>query len=401
VKARLAACALACGLAGTPLAAAQKSTAAQAGHALRMRARAPGAGAGGPGQKAQPSEPLRPLPETVSEAIAAAVAEDMSRLGIPGLSIALAEGGGLRFAAGYGLADVENEVEATADTVYRYASVSKPITATAALQLAERGRLDLDAPVWRYCTAYPPKPWPVSPRQLLCHQGGVRSYAQGEQGLVRHFGSVPEALVLFKDDPLAYEPGTGVRYTTYGYCLLGCAVEGAAGRPFIDVLREDVFAPAGMTATVVDDPHVLVPHRAGGYLRTESGELANSGLADMTYKVPGGGLCGTAPDVARFGSALISGRLLGRATLDAMLTPQKLRNGRLTGFGLGLTIGTRAGHREAWHIGGQERVSTLLYLRPDTGLSIGILSNLEKVQTPLLELARRVADLTAPDHHAK
>jgi len=405
VTARLAAWALACGLAGAPVAFAQKSTPAragpQAGHALRMPAHAPGASAGGAGQKPQSSDPARPLPEAVSEAIAAAVAEDMSRLGIPGLSLALAEAGELRFAAGYGLADVENEVAATPDTVYRYASVSKPITATAALQLSERGRLDLDAPVWRYCTAYPPKSWPVSSRQLLCHQGGIRSYAEGEQGLVRHFGSVPEALVLFKDDPLAYEPGTAVRYTTFGYCLLGCAVEGAAGRPFIDVLREDVFAPAGMTATLVDDPRVLVPHRAGGYVRTEGGELANSGLADMTYKVPGGGLCGTAPDVARFGSALISGRLLGRATLDAMLTPQKLRNGRLTGFGLGLTIGTRAGHREAWHIGGQERVSTLLYLRPDTGLSIGILSNLEKVQTPLLELARRVADLTAPDHHAK
>ncbi|HXY40565.1 MAG TPA: serine hydrolase domain-containing protein [Vicinamibacteria bacterium] len=374
-------------------AAAQKHAATQGGHALRMPVHAAGAAAA--------TEPARPLPEALSEAIAAAVAEDISRLGIPGLSIALAEGGELRFAAGYGFADVENQVEATADTVYRYASVSKPITATAALQLAERGRLDLDAPVWRYCAAYPPKPWPVSSRQLLCHQGGVRGYAQGEQPLTRHFGSVREGLVVFKDDPLAYEPGTSVRYSTYGYCLLGCTVEGAAGRPFIDVLREDVFAPAGMTATLVDDPRLLVAHRASGYVRTESGDLVNSGLADMTYKVPGGGLCGTAPDVARFGSALVSGRLLGRATLAAMLTPQRLRNGRVTGFGLGLTIGIRAGQREAWHIGGQERVSTLVYLRPDTGLSIGILSNLEKVQAPLLELARRVADLTMADHPAK
>jgi CubicO group peptidase (beta-lactamase class C family) len=346
-----------------------------------------------PARQAQGGEPARSLPASVSEAIAAAVAEEMSRLGIPGLSVAMAEAGELRFAAGYGVADVENEVPATAETVYRYASVSKPITATAALQLAERGRLDLDAPVWRYCTAYPAKPWPVSSRQLLCHQGGVRSYGPGEQALTKHFASVPEGLVVFRDDPLAFEPGTAVLYSTYGFCLLGCAVEGAAGRPFIDVLREDVFAPAGMTATLVDDPRVLVPHRASGYARTESGDLVNSGLADMTYKVPGGGLCGTAPDVARFGAALLSGRLVGRATLAAMLTPQKLRTGRTTGYGLGLTVGAHAGHREAWHIGGQERVSTLLYLRPDTGLSIGILSNLEKVQMPLLELARRIAEL--------
>jgi serine beta-lactamase-like protein LACTB len=384
------ACALAFGLAATA-AAAQRHAATQGGHAVRAPVAPAGAAAG---LRQGQADAARPLPAPIPEAIASLVTEDMSRLGIPGLSIAVAEAGELRFASGYGFADVENEVPATTETVYRYASVSKPITATAALQLAERGRLDLDAPIWRYCSAYPPKPWTVSSRELLCHQGGVRSYAHGEQALTRHFATVPEVVTVFKDDPLVFEPGTAVLYSTYGFCLLGCAVEGAAGRPFIDVLREEVFAPAGMTSTLVDDPRVLIPHRADGYVRTENGDLVNSGLADMTYKVPGGGLCGTAPDVARFGAALLSGRLLSRATLAAMLTPQKLRTGRITGYGLGLTVGVHAGHREAWHIGGQERVSTLLYMRPDTGLSIGILSNLERVQTPLLDLARRIGDRT-------
>ena len=76
-----------------------------------------------------------------------------------------------------------------------------------------------------------------------------------------------------------------------------------------------------------------------------------------------------------------------------MLTPQRLRTGRVTGFGLGLTVGTHGGRREAWHIGGQEQVSTLIYLRPDSGLVVAVLSNLEKVQVPLLALGRRIADL--------
>ena len=100
----------------------------------------------------------------------------------------------------------------------------------------------------------------------------------------------------------------------------------------------------------------------------------------MTYKVPGGGLSSTAPDVARFGTALVSGRLLSADSLTQMLTRQKTRSGRVTGFGLGLALGSRGGRREAWHTGGQERVSTVIYLQPDSGLAVAILTNLEKVQ---------------------
>ena len=76
-----------------------------------------------------------------------------------------------------------------------------------------------------------------------------------------------------------------------------------------------------------------------------------------------------------------------------MLTRQKTRNGRITGFGLGLALGSRGGRREAWHTGGQERVSTVIYLQPDSGLAVSILTNLEKVQPHVLDLARLVADL--------
>ena len=340
----------------------------------------------------------RPLPEPLAESITLAVVDEMSRLGIPGLSIAIGDAGELRFAAGFGHADVENDVPASTDTVYRLASVGKPMTAVAALQLHERGRLELDGPAWQYCTAYPPKPSPVTVRQLLAHQGGVRGYRPGEFAQTRHFASLSEALALFREDPLAYEPGTTTLYTTYGYCLLGCVVEGAAGRPFDEVLREDVFRVAGMTATGPDEVRALVPHRAAGYIRQrQTGELLNSAFSDVSYKVPGGGLRGTAPDVARFGLSLLSGRLVGRATLQQLLTPQRLRSGRVTGFGLGVSLGMRRGAREAWHTGGQEQVSTLIYMRPDRGLVVVLLSNLEHVQTPLLDLGRRVSDLLTAD----
>ena len=333
------------------------------------------------------------LSAEVVEAVGSLVTGEMSRLGIPGLSLAVAAAGELRLETAFGYANVENDVEATPETVYRLASVSKPMTAVTVLQLAGRGLLDLDAPVWRYCPAYPPKPWAVTPRLLLSHQGGVRTYRPGEPPQTRRFERVADGIALFAGDPLAYEPGTSVTYTTYGYCLLGCAAEGAAGRRFADILRGQVFEPAGMTRTGPENLRALVAHRASGYVRSPSGELQNSALADVSHKVPGGGLVGTAPDVARFGLALLDGRLLSRAERDRMLTPQRTRAGRVTGFGLGLAVGRRGRRREAWHIGGQEQVSTILYLRPDSGLVVAILTNLEQVQGPLLDLARRVSDL--------
>jgi CubicO group peptidase (beta-lactamase class C family) len=317
----------------------------------------------------------------------------MSRFGIPGLSLAVAEGGAVRFEASFGFADVENEVRAKPETVYRLASVSKPVTATAVMKLAEDGRLDLDAPVSRYCVDFPEKPWPLTSRQLLYHKGGVRHYRPGELPNTRRATSLTDGLALFKDDPLAFEPGTRVLYSTYGYTVLGCVASVAAGRPFLAVLQENVFKPAGMTTTRFDDVRELIPGRAQGYIRDGYGRLLNSALADMTLKVPGAGLCGTAPDMARFGAALLAGRLVSRKTLREMLTLQKTRDGQVTAFGLGLSVGTRGGRTEAWHTGGHQRVSTVLYLRPDDGVVVAILTNLEDVQTEIFDLARRVADL--------
>jgi CubicO group peptidase (beta-lactamase class C family) len=345
------------------------------------------------GTLASTAASAQPLPE----ALRSAVLEEMGERGIPGLSVAVVEAGALRYDEGFGFADVENDVPARPETVYRLASVSKPMTAVTVLKQYERGRLDLDAPVWRYCAEFPEKPWPVTARELLCHQGGIRHYRPDEPAVTRRTSSFAESLAFFRDDPLLHEPGTAVQYSTYGYNLLGCAAAAAAGTSYLTALREDVLEPAGMTSTRDDDQRELIPNRAQGYFRDASGGLRNSALTDTSYKVPGGGLCGTAGDVARFGSALVSGRLLRPATLGLMLTRQRTRAGRLTGYGLGLTLAERQGRLEAWHPGGQERVSTLLYFVADRsvaerGQALAILTNLEGVQPQLLALARTLAD---------
>ena len=319
----------------------------------------------------------------------------MARLGVPGLSAAVVRERELRWSSGYGLADVENEVPATPATVYRLASVSKPITATAVLQLAERGRLDLDAPIQRYVPGFPEKPWPITTRQLLGHQSGIRNWTEEEFHNTRRFTSIGDALAPFKDDALLFEPGTRTQYTSLGFTLLGAVIEGAGGAPFMEQLRTSVFQPAGMESARDDDVFAIVPHRARGYHRRADGTLANAPLADTSNRTPGGGLVASVEDVARFASAVQRGVLLKPETLQMALTPQKVRGGRTTGYGLGWVLGRRGTRREAYHVGGQPQVSTVVYMLPEAGVAVAILADLEGVENGLLDLARQVAALAA------
>lgn len=340
---------------------------------------------------AVPAAAQAPLPPTKVVAIEAAIAAEMSRLGIPGVSAAVVLDHELRWSAGFGRTDVENNVPATASTVYRLGSIAKTITAAAVLQLAEKGKLDLDAPVQKYVPAFPTKQWPVTCRHLLAHLAGVRWYVDGEMESTRHYRTVTDGLDMFKDDPLAFEPGTAFLYSSYGYNLLGAAIEGASGTSYLEYVRKNVFEPAGMERAQADDVFAIIPNRARGYRKASTGDLRNSGLADTSNKIPGGGLVATAEDVARFAMALQGGVLLQKDTLARMMTRQTTRDGRVTGTGLGLFLGEREGVREAWHTGGQPQVSTVLYMQPDRRMAVALLTNLEGIGPVLLDLARQIA----------
>ena len=143
--------------------------------------------ASSPLQPGPATGPVATLPPGRVEAIEVVITNEVARLGIPGLSLAIAHEGELVFANGYGFADIENFVSARADTAYRLASISKSMTAVAALRLAEEGALDLDAPARGACPAYPVKRWTITSRQLLSHLGGGRHYRVGEQPLTRRY----------------------------------------------------------------------------------------------------------------------------------------------------------------------------------------------------------------------
>ena len=133
------------------------------------------------------------LPADKLEKIDKEITAAMSQQSIPGLSVAVVTDHKLRGSQGYGLADLENYVPAKAGTVYRLGSISKTITAIAVMQLAEQGKLKLDAPIQTYCPAFPQKQWPVTARLLLGHLAGVRHYkSDAEYANTRHFNSIVE-----------------------------------------------------------------------------------------------------------------------------------------------------------------------------------------------------------------
>jgi CubicO group peptidase (beta-lactamase class C family) len=350
-------------------------------------------------------EPGGLSPETVRR-VEEIVEAERIRMKIPGLSIAIAVDNRLRFARGYGMADLEQNVPAGPETVYRTGSIAKPITSTAVMQLAQEGRLDLDAPIQKYCPAFPEKNWPLTARHLLGHLGGIRHYRNSaESSGTAYYDSITSSLGLFKDEPLLHEPGTKFLYTTYGYSVLGCAVEGASGMSFEEYLRTKVFGPAGMNASGIDDYRRIIPRRARGYARMtgtmlarlsegqrrglKPDEIFNSTLHDTSMKVPGGGLVSTAPDLVRFALAMNQGTLVRPETRAQIWTQQKLRDGKMTDYGLGWSVGMADGEPAIYHSGGQSGVSTFLTLLPQRGLAIAVMSNLQDANVS--ELAIKVS----------
>ena len=323
---------------------------------------------------------------------------EMAQGKIPGLSVAIVSGEEVRYAKGFGMADLENSVAAKSTTVYRLGSMSKTITATAVMQLAEKGKLNLDKPVQEYCATFPEKPWPISARQLLAHLGGVRDYNNQkfleEYFSTRHYNSISEGLDIFKNDPLLQEPGTKYSYSTYGYNVLGCAIEGAAGMRYEDYIRDNILKPAGIAQTRVDEVSQIIADRARGYGKTRDGVVLNTGLADTSNKIPAGGLVSTVEDISRFAIALRNGKLLNNATVEQMWTLQRTRDGKSIPYALGWRVGERNGMKEVFHGGAAAGFSTFLYLLPEKNLAVVLMANLELLGAKQRdELARQIADI--------
>lgn len=313
------------------------------------------------------------------------VAKFMAARHVPGLAVAVVEQSKYQWSSGFGLADLEGNVPASEHTLFRLASISKTLTAVGAMQLWQLGQLDLDAAVQKYCAAFPRKPWPVTTRQVLGHVAGIRHYRSDSQedpesGNTRHFDNPIEAgLDFFKDDPLLTPPGAHYHYSTQGYTLVGCVMEGASGTSYADYMRRNVFIPAGMEQTRADDRFAIIPYRSRFYRKTAAGTVENADFLDSSYKLAGGGWLSSAQDMARFEVAILKDQLLHQATLELMWTQLKPADGTKAEdtYGLGWMLHTVHGVAAVGHTGSQQGTSTAFLIAPAQHAGVVVLANLE------------------------
>jgi len=322
------------------------------------------------------SAPLQMTPQHAS-AITALVERHVAAKQSTAVSVAIYTGQLPIWTHAAGKADVENDVAATPKSMFRLASISKPFTAVAIMRLVEMGKVNLDTPVQKYLPQFPRKRWPVTLRELLCHQSGIGWYRGSDMQSTRHFPSVTAGLEMFAKDPLLFEPGTRTLYSSYGFNLAGAVIEAVTHRPYAEFVHEEVLVPAGIESMRPDDVFAIIPHRARGYRLRSDGQVENCGLSDTSYKAPSGGWVATAEDVVRLARALMRGKILKEETRDLMWTPERLKNGAGTGYGLGWIIGEEQGIRVIEHSGGQPGSNTHLLLVPERSIAIAVLTNLE------------------------
>lgn len=310
----------------------------------------------------------------------------------PAVSIAVAIDGEIIWAEALGYADIESLTPATLESRFAIGSVSKSITATAAASLWEEGMLDLDTDIHDYVPDFPELPYPLTTRQLLSHQGGIRHYqfamippVFSENGLNEAFPTTGDALQLFENDPLLFEPDTDFAYSTFGYTLASAAMEGASGMGFLDLLQQRVFDPAGMTHTAADRHDAPAADRVSDYiwLRLVDGVLP-APETNSSYKWAGGGLVSTPTDLVRFGNALLGSDLVSEESRAVMFTPRTTADGEINPqyYGLGWRIGGLYYPRGSDNIiplinhGGTAMGGTaIVLLQPESGIVIAMTAN--------------------------
>lgn len=319
------------------------------------------------------------------ERVDAAMHAEMEKQHAVGLAVGVIRNGRIAYLRGYGFEDREEEIPVSPKTLFRWASCSKPVTAVAAMQLVQQRKLGLEDDVRKYVPEFPEQDSTITVRQLMCHQGGIVHYRNGKVVRTRAeyetrfpFEDVINALDRFKESPLVAMPGERYSYSTHGFILLSAVVQRAGDEKFADQVAKRIVKPCRMTTLQPDYQWDDIPHRAVGY-RLRGDKVVRSTDTDVSWKLGGGGFLSNVEDFARFGEALINGRLLSRQAYEVMWTPQKTSDGKQTDAGLGFFVSNQNGSLKVSHNGSQEKTKTRMVIYPEQGHGVVVMCNSENV----------------------
>ena len=323
------------------------------------------------------------IPSAIDQSFDAAGAAAQARLqeivdtrNTPGASAAVAVDGRMVWKGAAGMARIEEGVAATTQTRFGLGSISKTLTMAGVMRLVDAGVIDLDAPVEKYLPDYPHKGRGVTVRRIAVHQAGLSDVFENANRQTRdHYDTVDAAYQKIKAEPLEFEPGTRTEYRTASYTVIARVMEAAAGKPYLEIMREQVFEPLGLTSIVPNDPRVDLADRVRFYMTDDAGAFVPGPYFDPSFKLAGAGFVATAEDIARFGAALAGGPFLSARARREMLTPVSMADGTPTEWALGIRAGSLQ-QRPMFHIpGGGIGISTWLFVFPEEQVSIAVLTN--------------------------
>jgi serine beta-lactamase-like protein LACTB len=312
------------------------------------------------------------LAQTRDEAVAKAVSDYIAANRVVGASVAIHKVDGTVLNASAGLRDREAGKGATPDTLFRLGSISKPVTAVAALQLVQEGKLSLFANVAKYVPEWPKTDVPITLRHLLTHSSGIRHYVATKRDLFFDRKTVAQSLDVFKDDPLLFQPGERVSYSTHAFSLVARMVETAGGQDFATAIRARISDKSAATTLALEDRSQPNANRSQLYsIRTNAESTLETIAEDISWKSGGGGMEASAPDLARFGLAAMTGKLLDKQLTDFMFQSQNV-GGLDTDRGLGWSF-SPFGQPE--HGGAQQGCRCLMVLDREHGTVYVVMTN--------------------------
>ncbi|HET9384398.1 MAG TPA: serine hydrolase domain-containing protein [Gemmatimonadales bacterium] len=296
---------------------------------------------------------------------------------VPGASVVVIQNGQVVVRRAYGMADLERHIEATPETNYRLASVSKQFSAMAVMLLAQDGKLRYDQPIRDFLAELPPAAQPVTVRHLLNHTSGLWDYeALIPADRTTQLNDDDVLTLVASKDSLSTPPGVAYCYSNSGYVLLGMIVARVSGMSYPEFLRTRIFGPLGMRSSVA---HVegsdTVPRRAYGY-SPRSGSFIQTDQSVTSATLGDGGIYSNVDDLVLWDRALggAGDQLIDRASLVEATTPPMLAGGP-SEYGFGWFVDRYRGEKRWRHTGETSGFRNAILRFPDRQLTIVILTN--------------------------
>jgi CubicO group peptidase (beta-lactamase class C family) len=313
----------------------------------------------------------------------------MSNQHLPGLALAVIHDGKPVKVKTYGLSNLELNTPVTPDTVFRIASMSKQIIATAAMLLVQDGALSLDDPICKYLEDCPEAWRAITVTQVLSHTSGLANEAPGNNPLLTE--SDMDVIRRAYPVPLKSKPGEKWLYSNLGYSVAAEIIHKASGRPWPQIIAERIFMPLGMNDTRTTSLTDLVPNRAAGYQFRDNRQ--GNALPPIQLR-PSGAFLSTLADLIKWDAAVTAGKLLPKPVQDQMWTPVRLSDGSSTQYGFGWWVDEVAGHRRIRHGGSQPGFRTEYSRFVDEHLNVIVLVNGESTRPD--DIALEVANQFIP-----